>query len=224
MSENFNYSHLCRPGQVRVGYVGQPYEGVEHKLSPEGEVLVKSPALMMGYFKQPNETRDAFTEDGFFKTGDCGEIDELGRLRLTGRVKEIFKTSKGKYVTPAPIENRLLTIAQLEQCCVSGAGQPQPYALVVLGEEARARLRKGEKAALERELEGYLGSVNEQLDAIEQLAFLAVVADEWTAENGLLTPTLKIKRGKLEETYDKQVAGWYSSGRKIVWAEATQAR
>jgi len=224
MSENFNYSHCNRPGQVRVGYVGSPYEGVTCKLSPEAEVLVKSPALMMGYFKQPNETREAFTDDGFFKTGDCGEIDELGRLRLTGRVKEIFKTSKGKYVTPAPIESKLLTNPLLEQCCVSGAGQPQPYALVVLGEDARGRLARGGKAELEQELEAHRVGVNRELDPVEQLSFLAVVADEWSAENGLLTPTLKIKRGKIEETYQARVASWYAQNRGVVWAEAAQAR
>jgi long-chain acyl-CoA synthetase len=224
MSENFNYSHCNRPGQVRVGYVGSPYDGVACKLSSEGEVLVKSPGLMMGYFKQPNETRDAFTDDGFFRTGDCGEIDELGRLRLTGRVKEIFKTSKGKYVTPAPIESKLLGNPRVEQSCVSGAGQPQPYALVVLGEDARARLGKGGKAELEQELEAHRVAVNRELDPVEQLAFLAVVSDEWTAENGLLTPTLKIKRGKIEELYQARVASWYAQNRGVVWAEATRAR
>lgn len=224
MSENFNYSHLCRPGQVRAGYVGSPYEGVEHALGPEGEVLVKSPAMMMGYFKQPNETRDAFTDDGYFKTGDCGEIDELGRLRLTGRVKEIFKTSKGKYVTPAPIEAKLLASPRLEQCCVSGAGQPQPYALVVLNEDARAELRRGGKLGLEQELVQHLEAVNRQLEPVEQMQFLAVVSDEWSAENGLLTPTLKIKRSKIEESYQRQVARWYAQGQKLVWAEASHAR
>jgi long-chain acyl-CoA synthetase len=224
MSENFNYSHASRPGRVRPGYVGEPYDGVQCKFSPEGEVLIKSPGMMMGYFKQPNETRDAFTEDGFLKTGDRGIVDESGRLQLTGRVKEIFKTSKGKYVAPAPIESKLLANPVLEQCCVSGAGQPQPYALLVLGEAARGRLRAGGKAALERELAEHLAAVNRELDSIEQLQFMAVVADEWSAENGLLTPTLKLKRGNIEEAYQGQVAGWYAQNRKVVWAEATQAR
>jgi long-chain acyl-CoA synthetase len=224
MSENFNYSHLNKPGQVRVGTVGSPHQGVECKLSAEGEVLVKSPAMMMGYFKNPNETRLAFTEDGFLKTGDCGVIDELGRLQLTGRVKEIFKTSKGKYVAPAPIENQLGNSSYLEQCCVSGAGQPQPYALVVLAEDARAQLRQGGKAAIEAALVSHLEKVNAGLDHIEQLQFLSVVSDEWTAENGFLTPTLKIKRSKIEEAYRSQVAGWYAQNRKVVWSESRATR
>jgi len=220
MSENFNYSHVNKLGQVRVGSVGSPYRGVECKLSAENEVLVKSPGMMMGYYKQPNETREAFTEDGFFRTGDCGAIDELGRLQLTGRVKEIFKTAKGKYVAPAPIENKLMNHRGIEQVCVSGAGQPQPHALVVLSEEARAGVGNGGREALESELLEHLKDVNKGLDNVEQLQFLSVVKDEWTAENGFLTPTLKIKRGKIEDAYRNQVPSWYAQNRKVIWAEA----
>lgn len=220
MSENFNYSHVNKPGQVRIGSVGSPYKGVECRLGDDGEVLVKSPGMMMGYYKQPNETKEAFTEDGFFKTGDRGVIDELGRLQLTGRVKEIFKTAKGKYVAPAPIENKLLQHRGIEQVCVSGAGQPQPHALVVLSEDARARAREGGKQALESELTEHLKQVNAGLDNIEQLEFLSVIPDEWTAENGFLTPTLKIKRGAIEDAYRGQVPGWYEQHRKIIWAGA----
>jgi long-chain acyl-CoA synthetase len=224
MSENFNYSHVTKPGQVRVGYVGTPHPGVECKLSAEGEVLVKSPGMMMGYFKQPSETRDAFTEDGYFHTGDTGSLDELGRLQLTGRVKEIFKTSKGRYVAPAPIENKLLNYPVIEQVCVSGAGQPQPHALVVLSEEARAGVRQGKKQTLESELSEHLAQLNQGLDNIEQLQFLSVVGDEWTAENGFLTPTLKIKRGKIEDAYKNQVPGWYAQNRKVIWADSAMSR
>ncbi|MEC9083315.1 MAG: AMP-binding protein, partial [Pseudomonadota bacterium] len=95
MSENFAYSHMNKPGRTRTGYVGEALPGVEVKISEQGEVLVKSPATMMGYYKDEEKTAEAFTEDGFLKTGDKGEIDEMGRLKLTGRIKEIFKTSKG---------------------------------------------------------------------------------------------------------------------------------
>lgn len=220
MSENFNYSHMNTPGHVRVGYVGTPQKGVECKLSAEGEVLVKSPGMMMGYYKEPGETRAAFTEDGFFKTGDCGVIDEAGRLQLTGRVKEIFKTAKGKYVAPAPIENMLSSFRGIEQVCVSGAGHPQPHALVVLSEDAR----QGAREKIEDQLLEYLQDVNKGLDNIEQLQFLSVVKDEWTAENGFLTPTLKIKRNKIEDAYRQQVPGWYAQNRKVIWAEGPAPR
>ncbi len=220
MTENFNYSHVSRPGQVRVGYVGQPYDDVQCRISPEGEVLVKSPGLMLGYFKQPDETRAVFTEDGFLKTGDRGSIDELGRLRITGRVKEIFKTSKGKYVAPAPIENELLNHPRIEQCCVSGAGQPQPYALVVLNRDAWAAVKDGAKAQVESELTQHVQHVNQGLEAFEQLQFACVVKDEWLTENGFLTPSLKIKRSRVEEAYAAQVPGWYAQHRKVVWADS----
>jgi long-subunit acyl-CoA synthetase (AMP-forming) len=218
MSENFNYSHVQRLGQTRPDYVGSPHEGVECKLGPDGEVLVKSPGMMMGYFKQPNETREAFTEDGFLKTGDRGVIDELNRLKLTGRVKEIFKTQKGKYVAPAPLENKLINNRRIEQVCVSGAGYPQPYALVILTEDARAEVRNGGKAEVERDLIDHLDGVNKELDQIEQLGFFCVVADDWTAENGFLTPSLKIKRHQIEEAYAGQVEGWYAQKQRVVWA------
>jgi len=224
MTENFNLSHLSRPGEVRVGYVGSPYEGVECKLSSDGEVLIKSPGMMMGYFKQPGETRAAFTDDGFLKTGDCGVIDEKNRLKITGRVKEIFKTSKGKYVAPAPIENQIINHPRVEQCCVSGSGQPQPYALVVLSPESRAEASRGGKHAIESELTSHLAQVNSGLDSVEQLQFLSVVSDEWLAENGFLTPTLKLKRAKIEEAYGSQVAGWYAQNKKVIWSEARAGR
>ncbi len=100
MTENMAYSHCTKPGEVRPGYVGPPYPDVQQRISEDGEILVKSPGNMTGYYKMPEKTAEDFTEDGFFKTGDMGEIDEKGRLKITGRIKELFKTSKGKYVAP----------------------------------------------------------------------------------------------------------------------------
>ncbi|KZZ78276.1 AMP-binding acetyl-CoA synthetase, partial [Oleiphilus sp. HI0133] len=100
MSENFAYSHISLPGRSRVGYVGEPLPGVEQRISEIGEIEVNSPANMMGYYKDDEKTKESFTEDGFLLTGDRGEIDDHGRLKITGRTKEIFKTSKGKYVAP----------------------------------------------------------------------------------------------------------------------------
>lgn len=107
MTEDFANSHLSRPGRARVGYVGEPNSGVERRIDETGEVQIKSPSRMLGYYREPEKTAESFTEDGWFKTGDLGEVDEQGRLKITGRLKELFKTSKGKYVAPAPIENRM---------------------------------------------------------------------------------------------------------------------
>ncbi len=220
MTENFSYSHVSRPGQVRVGYVGQPYDDVECKISEDGEVLVKSPANMLGYYKMEEETRAVFTEDRFLKTGDRGEIDALGRLKITGRVKELFKTSKGKYVAPAPIENKLQLHDAIEASCVEGLGRPSPCAVLMLSDEARAKLsdpaaRDAMLASIRQHVEG----VNRGLDHHEQLAFVAVIPDVWTAENGFLTPTMKIKRAKIADAYGPRMDDWYGAGERVILVE-----
>ena len=131
MSENFGYSHANRPGQARAGSVGMANPGVEHRIGEGGEVQVKSPGQMLGYYKNEEKTKEDLTEDGFLKTGDMGEIDRDGTLRITGRVKDLFKTSKGKYVVPVPIENRF-NHPKAEVVCVAGANQPQPCLMVLL--------------------------------------------------------------------------------------------
>ncbi|MBL8684253.1 MAG: AMP-binding protein [Myxococcales bacterium] len=215
MTENFGYSHGTRPGRGRPDYVGEPYRGVEHRIAADGEVQVKSPATMLGYYNEPELTRQSFTDDGWLKTGDRGEIDELGRLRITGRVKELFKTSKGKYVAPVPIENRLLQQDTIESVCVTGEGQGQPYALVVLNEAARKDpSRRGE---LEATLATHLQWVNSQLDPHEQLEFIVLVAEPWSIENGLLTPTMKIRRGPIEARYAERVEEFYRQKKRVFW-------
>jgi long-chain acyl-CoA synthetase len=219
MSENFSYSHMTRPGQVKVGTVGAPQAGVQHRIGEGGEILVKSPCNTIGYYKQPELTKDLFTDDGFVKTGDQGEIDASGNLRITGRVKELFKTSKGKYVAPAPIENRLLTHPDLEQAMVAGANQGQPFALAVLSLKGKNRLTAGDgRAQLEAELKAHVDDINAKLDSHEQLETLVVVSDEWTTENGLLTPTMKLKRSAIEKKYGGNVEGWYRARAAVIWA------
>jgi len=213
MSENFACSHASRPGRVRVGYVGEPYAGVEQKISEEGEILIKSPGMMKGYFKAPELTAEVLTSDGWLHTGDRGEIDELGRLRITGRVKELFKTSKGKYVAPAPIEGKLANHPAIEAVCVGGLGRPQPYGLVMLGLAAK----KQQRDELEKALVQHLTAVNGGLEAHEELAFVAVVRDEWQVDNGFLTPTLKIRRAAIEKAYEPYLDGWYQAKSPLVW-------
>ncbi len=219
MSENFSYSHMTRPGRVAVGRVGQPQPGVEHRIGDGGEILVKSPANTLGYYKLPEQTQALFPPDGFVRTGDQGDIDSSGNLRITGRVKELFKTSKGKYVAPSPIENKLLAHSDLEQAMVSGANQGQPFALVVLSLKARNRLAHSDaRPQLEAELKQHLSTINAGLDPHEQLETLVVVSEEWTTENGLLTPTLKVKRAVIEKKYGPNVEAWYSKRQPVIWA------
>ena len=219
MSENHSYSHASDPADARSGYVGRARPGVETRLSEEGEVLVKSPGMMMGYFKAPEMTAEVITADGFLRTGDRGELDAEGRLRITGRVKELFKTSKGKYVAPAPIENLLLGSGLLEQCCVTGSGFPQPHAVGVLSDNLRALLDAGrvERTELTAQLQALLDQVNRALESHEHLQFVAVAGDTWTVENEFLTPTMKMRRGRIEERYGPVAGGWYAAGQAVVW-------
>ncbi|KAA1173845.1 AMP-binding protein [Marinobacter salinexigens] len=218
MSENFAYSHMNKPGRSRTGYVGEAAPGVEVRISEQGEVLIKSPATMMGYYKDEEKTKEAFTEDGFLRTGDKGEIDEMGRLKLTGRLKEIFKTSKGKYIAPAPIENRLMSHDAIEMVCVSGANQTQPYALVMLGEEVQPKTAdENFRKELEASFKNLIQEVNKTVDPHEQLAFITVVKDEWSIENSFLTPTLKLKRNVVEDAYQAKVDSWYAKRQPVIW-------
>jgi long-subunit acyl-CoA synthetase (AMP-forming) len=218
MTENFAYSHINLPGKTRAGYVGNCFPGVECKLSEAGEVLVKSAATMPGYFKEPELSAASFTEDGFLKTGDRGEIDPQGRLKITGRVKELFKTSKGKYIAPVPIENLLNADNHIEQSCVSGVGHPQPYAVAMLSEELHDAVEDPKtRAQVTAELEALLRRVNEEVASYERLEFIAIAKDPWLIENGFLTPTMKIKRRVLEEVYGRHLDAWYAAKEPVVW-------
>ncbi|MDP3857951.1 MAG: AMP-binding protein [Stagnimonas sp.] len=218
MSENFAYSHFTRPGDAKIGYVGPPNPGVECRIGEMGEILVKSPAQMMGYYKAPEATAEALTSDGYFRTGDMGEIDADGRLRITGRVKELFKTSKGKYVAPVPIENKLGAHPRLEVVCVGGANQAATFALALLSEDSRRHLANGgDRAEIEAELAALMQEVNATLDPHEELQFIAVVKEVWSIDNGFLTPTMKVRRNVVEKHYEPSQAAWYRARKPVLW-------
>ncbi|KAL7493095.1 hypothetical protein ACHAWT_004577 [Skeletonema menzelii] len=217
MTENFNYSHMTKPGRGRVGYVGEPSDGVEQRIAEDGEIQVKSPGIMMGYFKNEEATKETITEDGWLRTGDKGELDDMGRLKITGRTKEIFKTSKGKYVAPAPIENLYISNMRVELACVGGRGYEAANAILMLSEDAKKEVADGGKDAIEKELEELIKTVNSGLDGHEKVQFVAVVNDVWEPENGFLTPTNKIKRAKIEEEYNPLMDEWYNSKKKVIW-------
>lgn len=172
----------------------------------------------MGYFKNEEATKETITDDGWLKTGDRGEIDDMGRLKITGRTKEIFKTSKGKYVAPAPIENKLNVSSHIELSCVSGSGHPQPMAVIQLSEGSRkAAADEGERVNIGAALEELMTEVNKEVDPHEALQLLAIVKDEWQPENGFLTPTQKIKRRTIEDAYKPKYEEWYGTKQKIIW-------
>ncbi|WP_298826709.1 AMP-binding protein [uncultured Piscinibacter sp.] len=220
MTENCGVSHATVPGVQRPGTVGLPYEGVQSRLDPaNGEIQMKSPGLMLGYYKEEVQTREAFTPDGWLHTGDKGQLESGGYLRITGRVKDLFKTSKGKYVAPAPIEDRLVMHATVEACVVTGANLGQPLGIVMLNAEAAQRARDGaQRMAMEAALAEHLNAVNAPLDPHERLECVVVVTEPWTVDNGFITPTFKVKRNHVEEVYASKYDGWVASRRKVIWA------
>lgn len=219
MTEDFVCSHISLPGKSRVGYVGNPVPGADVRISAEGEIQLKTLGNMKGYYKEPEMTKECYTEDGYFKTGDRGERDEAGRLKITGRVKELFKTSKGKYISPAPIENMLNADLAVELSCVTGAGFAQPFAFVMLSEGLRKQLANGsaDKASIEAGLSQLLDKVNSQVEEWERLSSIVIARDEWAIDNGFLTPTMKLKRGAIDDSYGTDMAKWAECKQKVVW-------
>ncbi|UCH48413.1 MAG: AMP-binding protein [Betaproteobacteria bacterium] len=219
MTEDFAYSHASTEQAHEAGYVGVPFEGVEVRIGENDEVLIKSPGQMVGYYKRPDLNAEVFTSDGFFRTGDKGERRADGLLKLTGRVKEMFKTAKGKYVAPAPIENRLNEHPMVELSMVSGSGQSAAYAIVVLAEDLRDSLNDSAvRTRVENELEQLLKKVNAAIASYEQLQMLVISQEAWSIENGCLTPTMKIKRSHIESAVEDKVGDWYQSGKTVIWA------
>ncbi len=220
MTENCGVSHATLPGVPRPGTVGPAYDGVECRIAPDnGEILVRSPGLMLGYYKEPELTRAAFTPDGWLHTGDKGTIDAEAYLKITGRVKDLFKTSKGKYVAPAPIEDRLVMHPAVEACCVTGANLGQPLGILMLNAVGvqQAGTDAG-RQALEASLGEHLVSINATLDPHERLNHLVLVTEGWTVDNGFITPTFKVKRNRVEEVYGARYEGWSEARKPVLWA------
>ncbi|MEP2650412.1 MAG: AMP-binding protein [Paraglaciecola sp.] len=207
MTENSAYGTCCVPFRAdKIGCIGKAYEGVDVRIASDGEIQVKGPCNMKEYYLEPDKTAEVLTEDGYLKTGDKGSIDNEGFITITGRLKEIFKTSKGKYIAPVPIESKLMANSIIEQVCVTGSHLKQPIALVVLSEDALKRPFKESEESLLASLE----EVNATLETHSVLERLVILKDEWTVENDLLTPTLKIKRHTLEKKYKDLINGVFT--------------
>jgi len=211
MTENTCYSHVSYNNKINVGSVGQALPLCDVKLSDEKEILIKHDALMDGYFKDEEETNKTIV-DGWLHTGDEGAIDENGFLKITGRVKDLFKTSKGKYVAPSPIEMKLSANKNIEQVCVVGTQLPQPIAIVVLSERGENKA----KADLILSLRTTMEVVNPKLEGHEKIHNFIVVKEDWTVENKLLTPTMKIKRNAIEKLYQDNYKTWYEGERVVL--------
>jgi len=211
-----------RPDDNKVGTVGLPFPGLEVKLDPEGEILVRGPNIMKGYYNHPQETAAVFDAEGWFKTGDVGTIDAAGRLSITDRKKELFKLSNGKYVAPQLVESFIKQSAYVSQVVVVGAGRKQPAALVVPDWEALAaalpapqsegtapRADRSRDPAAVRVVQRDVSELTSSLADYERVRRVALLPEELTIDGGELTPTLKVKRRVIDEKYRELIDGLY---------------
>ncbi len=213
MTEDCVYAHFNGPRAYKFGTVGKPLPGLKVKIADNDEIRVKSNYFLRGYYKEPQMTAELFDEEGYLKTGDTGTIDREGFLTIVGRVKDQFKTDKGKYISPAPIEMSLLVNKDIAQVCVVGMGIPQPIMLTVLTESAKAKSRD----QITESLTATMTQINEHLEPYEKIETAVIMKEEWTQENGLLTPTLKLKRNVLEKLHVPKYPKWYHEKGTVVW-------
>lgn len=212
MTENTAYSH-SNYRLIKNGTVGQAWPEVDVKCDDQGEILIRHEALMKGYYKDPITTKAVFSEDGFLKTGDQGNVDSQGFLTITGRVKDQFKTDKAKFIAPAPIELKLSSNADLDQVCVVGTGLPQPIVLVTLSAIGKEKPQDLVESGLQKTID----DANKTLETYEHIQAAIILKDNWTIENGLMTPSMKIKRNSVEKLFQPKYPAWLRAGKPVVW-------
>ena len=213
MTEDCVYSHFCGPKAHKFGTVGKALPGLQVKIADDGEIRLKGEGNMKGYFKEPQMTAEAFDEENYLKTGDMGEYDSEGFLKITGRVKDQFKTDKGKYISPAPIEVKLLSNTDIEHACIVGTGVPQPMALVCLSDTGK---RKAKDELIKNFTES-LDSINPSLEKFEKIEKIVIMKENWTIANNKITPSLKVKRNEVERIHLPKYPTWYDRPGPVVW-------
>ncbi|MEO1261220.1 MAG: AMP-binding protein [Bacteroidota bacterium] len=213
MTENFGGFTLMPENGHQANTVGKPLPNTQGKIHPDtGEILMKMPWMMEGYYNEPALTAKTLV-DGWLHTGDKGLIDEKGYFKIVGRVKDAFKTSKGKFIVPTTIEEKFSGNKLIEQICVAGIGCPQPVALVNLSEIGL----KKQKNEVTQNLKEQLVAINQVLHGHEVVSTVVVTKEPWSPDNNLLTPTLKIRRGSIDERYMGQYASWHEHQDNVVW-------
>ena len=193
------------------GSVGRATSGVDLKISDQGEILMKGPFTLSCYYKNEEVTNKTL-KDGWLHTGDKGHIDKDGFLYITGRIKDMFKTSKGKYIEPGVLEAYFGNVSEFSQVCVVGLNCDQPLLLAVPSESA-----KDNKAAVNTKLTKTLDQINDKLDNYKKISKIIFVKEDWVPENGMTTPTLKIKRSKIDEQFSDQYSKWEKNDDKVIW-------
>ena len=208
MTESFAYSTLNHPYRHdKVGTVGNAGPGIELKIAADKEILVRSKGLFSGYYNNPTATQESFDNDGWLYTGDIGHLDDDGYLTILGRKKDTFKTAKGKFVSPVPIEKRLMELGNFEMVCLIGSGMSAPILLAVAHHYPQLN-----RARYEKKLHDILHTINSELESHQKIKGVLMIKEPWSIENGILTPTLKIKRHLLEQQYATLDENWNNDG------------
>ncbi len=221
MTETSTAATIATPEEFRFGTIGKPFPGVEIKIADDGEILVKGPNVFQGYYKNEEATRETIV-DGWLHTGDVGEIDPDGFIKITGRKKDIIITAGGKNITPANLEAEIKQHPLVSQCVVIGDRRPYLVALVTLDPETAAAYAKEEGlpddvAALatnekvHASIQAHLDQVNEKFARVEQVKKFHILPQDLSQEGGELTPTMKVKRNVVADKYAGEVEGLYSS-------------
>jgi len=212
------------PKHIKPGTVGPAVKDTTVKISEDGEILIKGPQIMKGYYKNEAATKEAFTPDGFFRTGDIGEIDRDGYLKITGRIKDLIITSGGKNISPQNVENALLTSAFVEQLAVIGDKRKYLTALIVPSYpalESWARQNNvaftGRKDLISKDevrqlFETEVGQCMKDFAPIEQVKKFTLLETEWSQDTGEMTPTMKLKRKIISQKYGSEIESMYPPG------------
>ncbi|HPS94936.1 MAG TPA: AMP-binding protein, partial [Deltaproteobacteria bacterium] len=222
LTETSPVTHGNRPGHIKPGTVGQPLKNTQVKIGEGGEVLIKGPQVMMGYYKNEEATREVMTKDGFFRTGDIGEIDAEGYLKITGRIKDLIITSGGKNISPQNIENTLKASNYIEQVAIIGDNRKFLSALIVPAFTELEAWARGKNIPFSdrRELIKHpevnnlyaaeLGEHMKHYARVEQIRKFALLDHEWSQETDELTPTLKVKRRVINQKYSGEIESMYA--------------
>jgi long-chain acyl-CoA synthetase len=220
MTETSTAATISTAEDFRIGTIGKPFPGCEVKIAADGEILVKGPNVFQGYYKNEEATRETLV-DGWLHTGDLGEIDDDGFIRITGRKKDIIITAGGKNITPANLENEIKQHALVSQCVVVGDRRPYLVALVTLDPDEAAGFAKehglpedpaqlASNGDVRAAIEAHLAKVNEKFARVEQIKKIAILPRDLSQESGELTPTLKVKRAVVADKHEGEIEQLYA--------------
>lgn len=220
--EGYGLTETCpaltatKPGKIQIGSIGVPFPGVTLKLAEDGEILAKGPNITSGYHNRPDANADAFDAEGWFHTGDLGSVDEQGFYRITGRKKELLKTSGGKYIAPVKIESRLKSLVFVQEAVVIGDRRNYVVALFALDPEGLATWAQQQGVAADAQsepvrkaIQAHVDEVNKTLASFESIKYFRVLPEPMSVENGVLTASLKVKRKVVDQKYATQIDEMY---------------